>query len=118
MFTSTSAFELDENATLNCKTKFRCQSVWVNLVRYTKKIGVNLGLQDNKVVVLKNGTVGKPAPMLQKALYNHCINNLLKKATDLSIQGGFFTLQSINRNCSNSYSTGISVMHTYICCES
>ena len=82
MFTSTSAFELDENATLNCKTKFRCQSVWVNLVRYIKKIGVNLGLQDNKVVVLKNGTVGKPAPMLQKALYNHCINNLLKKAND------------------------------------
>ena len=96
-------YELDENGTLNCKTTFGCQSDWVDLVRYTRKIGVNLELRGNKVVVLKNGTVVKPAPTLQKALYNHCMNNLLNKGSDLSFKGSFFTLQNINRKCSNSF---------------
>ena len=90
-------YKLDENGTLNCKKKFGCQSHWVDLVRYTRKIGVNLELRDNKVVALKNGTLVKPAPTLQKALYNYCKNDLLNKANDVSIQGSFFTLQYINR---------------------
>ena len=90
-------YKLDENGTLNCKKTFGCQSHWVDLVRYTRKIGVNLELRDNKVVVLKNGTLVKPAPTLQKALYNYCKNDLLNKANDVSIQGSFFTLQNINR---------------------
>ena len=61
-------YELDENGNLNCKTKFTCQSDWLDLVRYTKIIRVNLELRDNKAVVLKNGTVMKPAPTLQKTL--------------------------------------------------
>ena len=89
--------------TLNCKKTFGCQSHWVDLVRYTRKIGVNLELRDNKVVVLKNGTLVKPAPTLQKALYNYCKNDLLNKANDVSIQGSFFTLQYINRKWSNSF---------------
>ena len=96
-------YELDENGTLNCKTTFGCQSDWVDLVRYTRKIGVYLELRYNKVVVLKNGTVVKPTPKLQKALYNYCMNKLLIKANDLSIQGSFFTLQNIKRKCSNSF---------------
>ena len=71
---------------------FGYQSDWLNLVYYTKKIGVNLELSDNKVVVLKNGTVVKPTITLQKALYSHCMNNLMNKANDLSIQGSFFTM--------------------------
>lgn len=42
--------------------KYGRQSDWVDLIRYTSKIGVNLELRDNKVVVLKNGTKVKPAP--------------------------------------------------------
>ena len=80
-------YELDENVPWNCKTMFGCQSDWVDLVRFLKKIGVNLELRDNKAAALKNGTVVKPAPTLQKALYNHCMNDLLNKANDLSIQG-------------------------------
>ena len=68
---------------------FGCQSDWVDLVRFLKKIGVNLKLR-NKAAALKNGTVVKPAPTLQKALYNHCMNDLLNKANDLSIQGILF----------------------------
>ena len=44
-------YELHENGTLNCKTTFGYQSDWVDLVRYTRNIGVNLALRDNKVVV-------------------------------------------------------------------
>ena len=68
-----------------------------------RKIAVNLGYRNDKVIVLKNGAEVKPLPMLQKALYNQCINDLLTKANDLSIQGSFFTLQNINRKCSNSF---------------
>ena len=60
-------YELDEYGTLSCKTTFICQSDWVDLVRYTRKIGVNLELRDNKAAVLQNGSVMKPAPTLQKA---------------------------------------------------
>ena len=94
-------YELDENGTLNCKTMFACQSDRVDLVRNARKIGVNLELRDNKVVVLIKGAVGKPAPT--KVLYNHCMNDLLKKANDLSIQGSFLTLQNINRNSCSIY---------------
>ena len=96
-------YELDENDTLKCKTSFGCQSDWVDLLRYTRKIAVNLECRNDKVIVLKNGTEVKPLPALQKALYNHCINDLLTKANDLSIQGSFFTLQNIHRKCSNSF---------------
>ena len=85
------------------ETSFGCQSDWVDLLRYTRKIAVNLEYRNDKVIVLKNGTKVKPLPTLQKALYNHCINDLLTKANDLSIQGSFFTLQNINRKCSNSF---------------
>ena len=81
---------------------FGCQSDWVDLVRYTRKIDVNLR-RDNKIVVFKNGAVVKPAPTFQKALYNHCMNNLLNKVNDLFIQGSFLTLQNFNRKCSNSF---------------
>ena len=96
-------YELDENGTLKCKTSFGCQSDWVDLLRYTRKITVNLKYRNDKFIVLKNGTEVKPLPTLQKALYNHCINDLLTKANDLSIQGSFFTLQNINRKCSNTF---------------
>ena len=97
------SYELDENGTLKCKTSFGCQSDWVDLLRYTRKLAANLEYRNDKVIVLKNGTKVKPLPTLQKALYNHCINNPLTKANDLSIQGSFFTLQNINRKCSNSF---------------
>ena len=96
-------YELDENGTLKCKISFGCQSDWVDLLRYTIKNAVNLDNRNDKVIALKNGTEVKPLPMLQKALYNHCINDLLTKANDLSIQGSFFTPQNINRKCSNSF---------------
>ena len=38
----------------------------------------------------------------QKALYNLFIKDLLKKASELSIQGSFFCLLNINQKCSNS----------------
>ena len=59
-------YELDKNGTLNCKTTFGCQSDCVDLVRYTKKIGVNLESRSNKIVVLKNVTVVRPALTLEK----------------------------------------------------
>ena len=93
--------KLDENGTLNCKTTFGYQSDWVDLVNYKRKIGINLELRDKKAVVLKNGTVVKPVPTLQKAVYNHCMDDLMNKANDLSIQGSFFTLQNIHRRSSN-----------------
>ena len=95
--------KLDENGTLNCKTTFGYQSDWVDLVNYKRKIGINLELRDKKAVVLKNGTVVKPVPTLQKALYNHCMDDPMNKANDLSIQGSFFTLQNIHRRSSNSF---------------
>ena len=98
-----SGYELDENGTLKCKTSFGCQSDSVDLLCYTGKIAVNLEYRNDKVIALKNGTEVKPLPTLQKALYNHCINDLLIIADDLSIQGSFFTLQNVDRKCSNSF---------------
>ena len=74
----------------------------IRLGRFNTLYKENLELRDDKVV-LKNVTVVKPAPTLQKAPYNHCMNDLLNKANGLSIQESFFTLQNINRNCSNSF---------------
>ena len=88
---------------MKCQTSFGCQSEWVDLLRYTRKIAANLENRNDKVIVLKNGTEVKTLPTLQRALYNHCINDLLTKANDLSIQGSFFTLQNINRKCSNPF---------------
>ena len=68
-------YELDENGTLKCKTSFGCQSDCVDLLRYTRKIAVNLEYR-NDSYFFKNGTEFKPLPTLQKALYNNCINNL------------------------------------------
>ena len=64
-------YELDKNATLKCRTSFGCQSDWVDLLCYMRKIAVNLEYGNDKVIVLKNGTEVKPLPTLQKALYNH-----------------------------------------------
>ena len=96
-------YKLDENGTLKCKTSFGCQSDWVDLLHYTRKIAVNLEYRNDKVIALKNGTEVKPLPKFQKALYNHCRDDLLTKTNDLSIQGSLFTLQNINRKCSNSF---------------
>ena len=71
---------------MKCKTSFGCQSDWVEILRYTRKIAVNLEYRNDKVIVLKNVTEVKPLPTLQKALCNHCINDHLTKANDLSIQ--------------------------------
>ena len=104
-------YKLDENGAFNSKTTFGCQSDWRDLVRYTRKIGVNLELRDNKVVVLKNDTVVKPTRTLQKALYNHCMNDLLNKANDLSIHGSFLSCRTLIENVQiHSYSIGISMM--------
>ena len=35
-------YELDENGTLKCKASFGCRFDWVDLLRYTRKIAVNL----------------------------------------------------------------------------
>ena len=88
---------------MKCQTSFGCQSEWVDLLRYTRKIAANLENRNDKVIVLKSCTEVKTLPTLQRALYNHCINDLLTKANDLSIQGSFFTLQNINRKCSNPF---------------
>ena len=57
-------YELDENGTLKCKTSFGCQSDWVDLLRYTRKIAVNLEYRNDKVIVLKNGTEVEQLPTL------------------------------------------------------
>ena len=95
-------YEVNENGILKCNKNFGCHSDWIYLVRYIRKIGVNLEIRDNKVVVLKNHVVIKPVSTLQNALYKLCIDDFLRKASDLSIQGSFFTLQNIHKKCSNS----------------
>ena len=54
-------YELDENGTLKSKTSFGCQSHWVDLLHYTRKMAVNLEYRNDKVIVLK---------MIRKL--NHC----------------------------------------------
>ena len=95
-------YELDENDTFNLKQIFACQSDCVDLMHYTRKIDVYLELRDNKVVALKNGTAAKTASALQKALYNHCMNNILNKANDLSIQGSFLRYRMLYNICCKS----------------
>ena len=56
-----SGYELDEIGTVKCKTSFGCQSDWVDLLLYTRKIAVNLEYRNDKVIILK---------MVQKL--NHC----------------------------------------------
>ena len=40
-------YELDESGTLNCKTTFGCQSDWVDLVLYTRKMITSRILKGN-----------------------------------------------------------------------
>ena len=59
-------YELDKNGTLKYKTSFGCQSDRVDLLHYRRKIAVNLECRNDKVIVLKNGTVVKPLPGYRK----------------------------------------------------
>ena len=95
-------YELNENGFLNCKNTFGCQSDWLELSRYVRKIDACVDFVNDVATVKINNEVINPTPTLQNALYSYCMKDLLRKANDLSIQGSFFRLSNINKKCSNS----------------
>ena len=94
-------FELTDDCFLKTHNNFRCQSDWPDMVRYARKLNVQIKFIENEAVVIYNGMV-LPNHNLQNKLFDLCIRRDLANAESLTLQGPFFCLKNVNMKASHS----------------
>ena len=95
---------------LDCKTAFGCQSDWPEMLRYARKLNVEVIFNNGKACVKSGDTIFNDTNNLQKRLFKLCINRDVEKAKQLAIQGPFLGMKGVQLKASHSlfYNWGIS----------
>ena len=94
-------FELTDDCFLKTHNNFGCQSDWPDMVRYARKLNVQVKFIENEAVVIYDGMV-LPNHNLQKKLFDLCVRRDLANAESLTLQGPFFCLKNVNMKASHS----------------
>ena len=89
-------YEINEDGYLNSTTKFGGLSDWLELQRYSRKVGVSLRYrQDDFAYILLNDEYIR-GNKVKKAIYDHLLSKRILKTKTLNMQGNFLAMIGIN----------------------
>ena len=93
-------YKLNSNNFLESHTTYGCQSDWPEMVRYTRKLKVSV-IYSNDVACIKFGEEFH-SKNIRKILNKKLLNDNIRKAKDLAIQGKFLAMTGIQIKASHS----------------
>ena len=94
-------YEVNEDGYLNVKTKFGGLSDWLELQRYSRKVGVNIQFgQDEVAYILLNNEYSNDKKASQ-IMYDHLLHKRVQKSRTLNLQGKYLNMAGINNKLSN-----------------
>ena len=94
-------YEINDDGYLKSNTYYGCHSDWPALLRYARKIDVEIHFVNDEAKVLCDGAY-LDNEKLQKRLLKHTIKYHIRKARSLSLQGNFIDVQNIQVKASHS----------------
>ena len=95
-------YDLKENGYLNSKTSFGCQSDWPDMLRYARKLNVDVLFKEDRAVIKIADSYYDDNCALQKVIFDSTVERDLERAKTLSIQGPFLGLKDIQLKASHS----------------
>ena len=87
---------------LNSKTVFGCQSDWPDMLRYSRKLNVDVIFEGGEVCIRSGEKIFHDSDKLQKRLFKLCVDRDVVKAKSLGIQGPFLGISGVQLKSSHS----------------
>ena len=94
-------YEVNDRGFFKATTKFGCETDWISLLRYCRKLGVTMKWVGGQAKVQIGNNFYDDEENLKKRLFNLCIEKKIEYAKNLTLQGNYVKINNINGKMSN-----------------